>query len=112
MKLPIRGGEFRGSGGPIPFEDGYLIAVHQVYLKEHKGRRYLHRFIKCDENLVPNGLSEAFYIKSSDIEYISTMIDTKDEILIGYGLCDRCACVSGISKKTISKMMRPIHEYY
>ncbi len=111
MKLPIRSSEFRGSGGPVPFEDGFLVVVHQVYFKDHKGRRYLHRFIKLDKDYVPMGISKAWYLQSNDIEYVSTMVALSDSVLLGYGLCDKCACISAVSKSVISKMIRPIEDY-
>lgn len=110
-RLPIRSGEFRGSAGPLKFKDGYLLVIHQVYLKGHGGRRYLHRFLFLDADMIPVGMSEMWYLKSKDIEYVSTMADTGDDIIIGYGMCDRCACLSAISKSTISKMIHPITEY-
>lgn len=110
-KLPIRGGEFRGSAGPVPFDDGYLIVIHQVFLKEHGGRRYFHRFIQLDKDYLPIGMSEAWYLQSQDIEYVSTMVALKDEILIGYGLCDRCACISSIPNDIIRRMIVPINKY-
>ena len=110
-KLPVRSGEFRGSGGPIPFEDGYLIVIHQVYLKDHGGRRYFHRFVHLDKSMIPIGLSHMWYLKSKDIEYVSTMMDVGDNILIGYGMCDKCACISLVSKEIISSMILPICDY-
>ncbi len=111
IKLPIRSSEFRGSAGPVPFLDGFLVVVHQVYFKDHKGRRYLHRFIKLDKEYVPMGISEAWYLQSKDIEYVSTMVALENVVLLGYGLCDKCACISAVSKRVISKMIRPIEDY-
>ena len=111
MKLPIRSNEFRGSAGPVPFLDGFLVVVHQVYFKDHGGRRYLHRFIKLDKDYVPMGISKAWYLQSKDIEYVSTMVALSDSVLLGYGLCDKCACISAASKSVISKMIRPIEDY-
>jgi hypothetical protein len=109
-KLPIRASEFRGSAGPVPFNDGYLLIIHQVYFKSHGGRRYLHRFIKLDKNHLPEAMSYAWYLQSKDIEYVSTMQLTSDgNYLIGYGLCDRCACISCVSKDVIDSMLRPIY---
>jgi len=111
-QLPIRSGEFRGSGGPIAFEDGYLLVIHQVYYKHHGGRRYLHRFIKLDKDYVPIAISMPYYLQSKDIEYISTMVTTNSgKVLIGYGLCDKCACLACVETETISNMLRPIKDY-
>jgi len=112
VQLPIRSGEFRGSGGPIAFEDGYLLVIHQVYYKPHGGRRYLHRFIRLDKDYIPIAISMSFYLQSKDIEYISTMVKTDSgKVLIGYGLCDKCACLTCVDMKTISKMLIPIGDY-
>jgi len=111
-QLPIRSGEFRGSGGPVPFEDGYLLVIHQVYYKSHGGRRYLHRFIKLDRDYLPTHISMPWYLQSDNIEYISTMrAISPGKILIGYGLCDKCACLTCVETKTISGMLRPIADY-
>ena len=110
--FPIRSGEFRGSAGPVPFEDGYLLVIHQVYYKAHGGRRYLHRFIKLDSAFLPTKISMAWYLQSDNIEYVSTMQAlSSGKILIGYGLCDKCACITCVETKTISEMLRPITDY-
>lgn len=111
-QLPMRSGEFRGSGGPVPFEDGYLLVIHQVYYKSHRGRRYLHRFIRLDNNYLPTHISMLWYLQSDSIEYVSTLhAISPDKILIGYGLCDKCACLTCVDTKIISEMLRPIADY-
>jgi tetratricopeptide (TPR) repeat protein len=62
---------FRGSAGPIPFDEGYLTLVHEV---AYPGRRYyLHRFVYLDNQFNITKLSPPFYIKTRGIEYCSGM---------------------------------------
>lgn len=99
-------GNWRGSAGPVPFEDGYVLIIHEVYLKSHGGRRYLHRFVYLDNSLHIVGCSHLWYIESKDIEYVSTLQKCDDMYLMGYGVSDSCACVSAISHQTIKEYKR------
>lgn len=58
--------------------------------------------------MIPVGFSELWYLQSKDIEYVSTMLDLRDNLLVGYGMCDRCACLSLVSKETVKRMLHYI----
>jgi tetratricopeptide (TPR) repeat protein len=110
---PLKFGKWRGSGGPVPFGDGYLMIVHEVYLKHHRGRRYLHRFVYLDKDFTPRKCSGLWYLESQDIEYVSTLqkIPQEETYLIGYGLCDACACLSAVTKISIEKQLLPLDTF-
>jgi hypothetical protein len=116
---PLNFSAWRGSAGPIPFgnTDMYVMVVHEVYFKEHSGRRYLHRFVFLNQEYDPIGCSHLWYIESKDIEYVSTLQMTKNKstqeinYLIGYGLCDSCACISSIKHEIIQNMFIPMKNF-
>lgn len=68
---PLDCSRFRGSAGPIPFDEGYLTLVHEV---AYPGRRYyLHRFVYLDRDFHITKLSSPFYFKTVGIEYCAGM---------------------------------------
>jgi hypothetical protein len=118
---PLNFNKWRGSAGPVPFGNTgmFLIIVHEVYIKQHGGRRYLHRFVFLNKQYEPVGCSHLWYIESKDIEYVSTLQriiqdkKNKEEIsyLMGYGFCDSCACISCIEHHMIENMFVPLKNF-
>ncbi len=86
---PFDCSSFRGSAGPIPFDEGYLTLVHEV---AYPGRRYyLHRFVYLDKNFQITKLSRPFYFKAIGIEYGSGMTLDHEEknVIITVGIEDK-----------------------
>ena len=82
---------FRGSAAPIPFDNGYLMLVHEVVLKEDYSRCYLHRFLFLDEQLHITKLSKPFFFNHYGVEYCCSMTldHSGKQLVIPIGLEDR-----------------------
>lgn len=82
---------FRGSAAPIPFDDGYLMLVHEVVLQEDYSRCYLHRFLFLDKSLRITKLSKPFFFDHRGVEYCCSMTldHSGQQLIIPIGLEDR-----------------------
>lgn len=80
---------FRGSAGPIPFDDGYLVLVHEVLITDR--RSYFHRLIYLDSNFKITKMSPLFYFISSGIEFANgmTLDHCGNNLIITFGKEDR-----------------------
>ena len=99
-----------GSAPPIPFDDGYLLMVHEG-IWNHR-RYYLHRFLYLDKNLELKKYSDAFTFKHKGIEMCCGMtIDHNNEKLImAIGLEDREAYLCVTALDNIRSMLKDISE--
>lgn len=84
---------FRGSGGPVPFNDGYLLLVHETEYSKRKGRRYYHRFVYTDKAFNMICYSQRFVFFKEGVEFSCGMcLDAQQEhLLIGIGVTDSSA---------------------
>ena len=82
---------FRGSAAPIAFDNGYLMLVHEVVLKEDYSRCYLHRFLFLDEKLRTTKLSKPFFFDHQGVEYCCSMTldHSGKQLVLAIGLEDR-----------------------
>ena len=108
-ELSLDFSRFRGSAAPIPFDDGYLMLVHEVVFKNE--RDYFHRFVYLDKNLKPTKLSKMFTFQHQGIEYSCGMtIDhTGKKCIIPIGYEDRAAFLVTVDLETIRSMLEPIN---
>ena len=96
---------FRGSAGPVPFDDGYLVVIHQVVFDD--GRHYFHRFLYLDEDYNIKSVSQPFTYKGSRVEYCCGMtIDHSGSTLImTVGIEDREAILAFIDLASIRSLL-------
>jgi hypothetical protein len=122
QEFPLRWDYFRGSASPIPFPSteyeermypvASILVVHQVYFKDHGGRRYLHRFIYMNDERIPIGLSRPWFLRSDSIEYVSSLLYLDEQTIgIGYGYMDAQARFAQVKIDTIRQMFLPLSEY-
>jgi hypothetical protein len=122
QEFPFRWDYFRGSASPIPFPPteyegriypvASVLVIHQVYFKDHGGRRYLHRFIYLDDARMPTGLSRPWFLKSDSIEYVSSLLYLDAHTIgIGYGYMDAQARLAQVETETVRQMFIPLSEY-
>lgn len=99
---------FRGSAGPVPFNQGYLVIVHEVsrYLPGQR-RNYLHRFVYLNKDFKICKVSHPFTLCHLGTEYCCGMaVDHEDkQIILGFGIEDKEAYLGCIDKKTIESML-------
>lgn len=99
---------FRGSGGPIPFDDGYLVMVH--YVTYDQGRFYFHRFLYMDKDFNITQMSRPFTFKNQRVEYCCGMTadHSNSQIVISIGIEDRQAFLAMIDFDKVRAQLLPI----
>ncbi len=81
--------DFRGGSQAIPFDDGWLMVIHQAEVVNDK-RRYLHRFIWFDGDNIFRRLSRRFYMRQVGYEFVAGMAwhPNADRIVISFSVHD------------------------
>ena len=104
---------FRGSAGPIKFELGWLVVIHEVSWNFDNSRVYTHRFVYFNENFEITKLSEPWYFESHGIEFCRSMCESHnpEEIIITCGLRDEEAWCYIIEKDKILKMLKDLKHF-
>ncbi len=102
---------FRGSAGPIEFDSGYLILVHEAVHHLDYSRAYLHRFIYLDENFMIKRITKPFTYLHQGIEFCNSMtLDHSGERLImAVGIEDREAYLCTVDLDTIRSMLYEVN---
>lgn len=101
---------FRGSAGPIPFDDGYLMLVHEVTLFQNQSRCYLHRFLYLNKQFIVEKLSLPFIFKHQGVEYCCGMTTNhaESELILSIGIEDREAELCFVDLPTIRSLLRSL----
>ncbi len=101
---------FRGSAAPVPFDEGYLVMVHEVIRPETYF--YLHRFVFLDSNFMIQKLSRPFTFQHKGVEYCCGMaIDHSGKELImavSKEDCEAALCITNLD--TVRRMLVPLCE--
>ena len=81
--------DFRGGSQAVPFDDGWLMVIHQAEVVNDK-RRYLHRFIWFDRDNIFRRLSRRFYLRRMGYEFVAGMAwhPNADRIVISFSVHD------------------------
>lgn len=100
---------FSGSASPIPFDDGYLLLIHETFY-ENDFRIYLHRFMYLDCDLNMTKISKPFNFLHKGIEYCCGMaIDHEEKKLVmTIGLEDREAHFCTVDLNIVRKMLEKL----
>lgn len=98
---------FRGSAGPVDFDGGRLILVHEVVFQSDGQRSYLHRFVFLSRDWVVMKFSKPFVFKHVGVEYCCGMsLDhSGDKMLLPIGIEDREAFICRVDCETIRSML-------
>ena len=83
--------DWRGSASPIPYKDGWLLTIHQVYHSEP--RKYFHRFVWLDQKLTQIKYSLPFYFEKVDIEFNLSLCHSDQGLLMTYSVHDSSSMV-------------------
>lgn len=100
----------RGSAGPIPFDSGYLVLVHEVVFLPEYERCYLHRFIYLDEKFQVTKASKPFVFFHLGVEYCCSMTlgHKQNELVLAVGSEDREAYLCAANVDTIRALLDPL----
>ncbi len=99
---------FRGSAGPIEFDGGLLMLLHEVAISDQ--RFYMHRFVFMDNNFVIQKISEPFTFLHKGIEYCCGMtLDHKGgKCIMTLGYEDRKAYIADIDTDDVRVLLKPL----
>ena len=71
----------RGSAAPVPWnskamtKEAWLMVVHFSAYYEN-GRKYYHRFLTLDEQLIPSRISKIFVVGGESIQYVAGLCES------------------------------------
>ena len=99
---------FLGSAPPIPFDDGYLLMIHEGIWRDRK--YYIHRFVYLDKNLDIKKCSRPFTFKHKGIEMCCGMVinHATDKLIMAVALEDREAYFGLIDLNFVRSMLKPL----
>lgn len=99
---------FSGSAAPIPFDEGYLLLVHQTIFENQ--RIYTHRFVYVDEDFRILRLSKPFTFLHKGVEYCCGMATdhSNDHLVMAIGIEDCEAYLGVINLETVRSLLEPL----
>jgi hypothetical protein len=102
------GANLRGSSQIIPFEDGNLGIVHET--DPFNERKYFHRFIYFDSEMLPAALSDRFHFMEIGPEFVTGLCDSHDpdRLMVGYGVKDVKAYFGSVRKAEVKTKLTAI----
>ncbi len=83
---------WRGSSQGVDIPGGTLFVVHEVS-EERAERRYLHRFVRLDDEGATHA-SPSFTLTGSAIEFVAGLARLGDDLIISFGVEDRLAAIA------------------
>lgn len=99
---------FRGGSPPIPFDNGYLLTIHEVADWDY--RYYYTRFVWLSKDFNDIKITRPFYFLEKGIEFSIGLCLSHDqnEIIAGVGIYDRKSFLFRISTDMIKKLLIPL----
>lgn len=95
--------QFRGGAGLIPYNDGWLGTIHQVY--HSNPRKYFHRFIWFDHDFITIKYSRVFYFENPQIEFNLSICHSSDGLLVPYSVNDNCSKIGVLKYEMLDSML-------
>lgn len=98
---------FRGSAGPIPFGQGYLLLVHEIDYVNGRKNAYYHRFVYVDREFNMIQYSPRFVFLEETIEFSCGMcMNThQDGLLVGVGVYDSHAYLCKVPLSLVKTLL-------
>lgn len=103
--------QFRGSAGPIPFDGGYLVLIHEVTHFPDQSRCYLHRFLHLDHRFFIKRVSKPFTFLHQGVEFCGSMTLNHEgtHLILAIGIEDNKAYLCTVDLKTIRSYLTPLN---
>jgi tetratricopeptide (TPR) repeat protein len=104
---------FRGSAGPIPFDDGYLVLIHEIMTLDGYEKGYLHRFIYLERNFCIQKASKPFVFRHIGVEFCCgmTLDHSETELMLALGIEDRETWICMVDLETVRSLLQPLPVY-
>lgn len=118
-------GMIRGGSQLVPWRDGYVAIVHQVYKppRDREGHNallgfwadpapesgppvtYLHRFVYFDRDLTSVQLGRLFFFREPGIEFCAGLVRWEGQYVAAFGVADKEAWLVEVAEETIAAML-------
>lgn len=100
---------FRGSAGPLIFNEEYLIMIHELICMD-ENVNYYHRFLYLDSDLNITKISDRFTFMNENIEFSCGMtLDHSDQkLVISVGIWDKEAYLYFIDVNYVNSLLKAI----
>lgn len=96
--------DFRGSSGLIPYKNGWLTTIHQVFHADP--RKYFHRFVWFDYDFITAKYSEIFFFEAGQIEFNLSICHSPHGLLVPYSVNDNCCKVGTFSYDILDSWLK------
>lgn len=98
---------FSGSTPPIPYNNGYLVLVHEVTHDDDFNRIYYHRFVYLDNDLNITKMTKPFIFLHKGIEYCCgmTVDHSASNLVLSIGIEDREAFLCTVDIDTVNSLL-------
>src|SRR5690606_18213429 len=102
---------FRNSAGPLKWNHGYLILVHECVIeKEARMQRYyFHRFLWFDAKFHLVKMSNPFYFAKIQVETVNGCLEYQSGLLLGVTLADRNTFLVYLDKTIVNNLLMKIN---
>jgi tetratricopeptide (TPR) repeat protein len=99
--------QFRGSAGPIPLDDGYLVLIHEIVHFPDQTRCYLHRFLYLDHRFYVKQISKPFTFLHQGVEFCGSMTFNHEgtHLVLPIGIEDNKAYLCFVDLKTVRSLL-------
>lgn len=94
---------FRGSAGPIQYNGGWLLVVHQVIMSAGS-RIYYHRFLYLNCDFEVKNISESFHFDHIGVEFCCGLATNGKDLYLTYGIEDYTAELLILNKDNLEDM--------
>lgn len=101
---------FRGGSQLIPFNGGFLTAVHEQRRIPDVDVHYTHRFIYYSSELHVERVSEPFYLERIGVEYVTGLALWRDRLVMTYGIEDHSCRLVTVDPTVAEAMLKPWHK--
>lgn len=101
---------WRGGSQAIAWRDGWLYVIHETIIPNYKNRRYLHRFVWCDKDWKITKISDALWLKTQGIEFVSGITERDNDLILSFGNLDRESWLAVINSDKLWNMLNNVHD--
>jgi predicted GH43/DUF377 family glycosyl hydrolase len=104
---PEAAANFRGGSQGVAVEGGALFCIHEA-LDFGGPRRYLHRFVKLNDEWVLEAASPRFHFTDHDVEICAGLARQGETLVASFGVGDHSAAIAVMDEAEVKAALRPL----
>lgn len=101
---------WRGGSQAIPFDDGFLMLVHETVPFAGPQRTYRHRWVLLDQEFRIHRCSPQFAFLYRGVEFAAGLVQHGEQVIASFGVNDREAYLAIIRSDEIRALLLPAWE--